>query len=286
MPHSWRTPPDPFADVWAGVVARLALPPGLEAWTLFRPLPRDHPGRFPDGPRRTFRRRVQTWRATHGPAKDVFFARVHTPGRWCASDVTHRTDLRVTIAGRPFEHLLDHFVRTYSNWEAGTVGFAASFETRADGWPNAVAERGGVPAAPRTDRLTAAIPPGTTGAAFPPRYQALLAHDGLDGQAIPAGHGNENGDVEPRHRRFTPALDPQLMLRGCRDVASRDAGQAYRRDVFGQWNANRGTKTSEERAPCDRGPRTGSRRRGGSRPGWTRGVRSTSAGTRSPCPAG
>jgi hypothetical protein len=96
MPHTWRTHPDPFADVWAGVAERLALNPGLEALTLFRQLQRDHPGRFPDGQLRTFQRRVKTWRATHGPAREVFFAQVHTPGRLCASDFTHMTDLRVT----------------------------------------------------------------------------------------------------------------------------------------------------------------------------------------------
>jgi len=106
MPHSWRTHPDPFADVWTGVVERLALNPGLEALTLFRQLQCEHPGRFPDGQLRTFQRRVKTWRASHGPAKEVFFAQVHTPGRLCASDFTHMTDLRVTINGRPFEHLI------------------------------------------------------------------------------------------------------------------------------------------------------------------------------------
>ena len=74
-----------------------------------------------------------------------------------------------------------------------------------------------MPAVHRTDRLTAAIPPGTTGAEFTQRYQALLQHYGLEGQAIQAGHGNENGDVEQRHRRFKQALDQQLMLRNSRD---------------------------------------------------------------------
>ncbi len=160
MPHSWRTHPDPFADVWTGVVERLALNSGLEALTLFRQLQREHPGVFPDGQLRTFQRRVKTWRAVGGPAKEVFFAQVHTPGRLCASDFTHMTDLRVTINGRPFEHLIYHFVLTYSNWETGTVCFAESFETLADGLQNALAELGGVPFVHRTDRLTAAIRSG------------------------------------------------------------------------------------------------------------------------------
>ena len=246
MPHSWRTHPDPFAEVWTGVVERLALNPGLEALTLFRQLQREHPGRFPDGQLRTFQRRVKTWRAVGGPAKEVFFAQVHTPGRLCASDFTHMTDLRVTINGRPFDHLIYHFVLTYSNWETGTVCFAESFESLADGLQNALAQLGGVPFVHRTDRLTAAIPPGTTGAEFTQRYRALLNHYGLDGQAIQAGHGNENGDVEQRHRRFKQALDQQLMLRASRDFTSREAYQKYLGDLFDQLNANRAAKKAQE----------------------------------------
>jgi hypothetical protein len=38
-----------------------------------------------------------------------------------ASDFTHMTSLGVTIAGQPFEHLVYHFVLTYSNWESATI---------------------------------------------------------------------------------------------------------------------------------------------------------------------
>ena len=249
MPHSRRTHPDPFDDIWTGVAERLALNPGLEALTLFQHLQREHPGRFPDGQLRTFQRRVKTWRATRGPAKEVFFAQVHTPARLCASDFTHTTKLGVTINGQPFDHLIYHFVLTYSNWETGTVCFAESFETLAEGLQNALAELGGVPAVHRTDRLTAAIPPGTTGAEFTQRYRALLSHYGLEGQAIQAGHGNENGDVEQRHHRFKRALDQQLMLRNSRDFTSRASYESFLRDLFQELNVNRREKLAEEMKP-------------------------------------
>jgi hypothetical protein len=35
-------------------------------------------------------------------------------------------DLRITIAGQPFDHMIYHFVLTYSNWETGTVCFSES----------------------------------------------------------------------------------------------------------------------------------------------------------------
>ena len=105
-------------------------------------------------------RRVKRWRALHGPAKEVFFAQAHEPGRLCASDFTHCSDVGVTIAGSPFPHLIYHFVLTYSNWEAGTVCFSESFESLSEGLQSALWELGGVPQVHRTDRLTAAVPPG------------------------------------------------------------------------------------------------------------------------------
>ncbi len=78
-------------------------------------------------------RHIKQWRALHGSAKEVFFAQIHYPGRLCASDFTHCTDLGVTINGVPFDHLIYHFVLTYSNWETGTICFAESWRASAKG---------------------------------------------------------------------------------------------------------------------------------------------------------
>ena len=224
MTHDWRTRPEPFAEVWPDLEEQLRLNPGLEAKTLFEELQRRYPGRFPDGQRRTLQRRVRRWRALAGPAKEVFFAQVHYPGRLGASDFTHCTELHVTIRGTLFEHLIYHFVLTYSNWETGTVCVAESLESLSEGLQNALWELGGVPQVHRTDRLTAAIQPGVAGPeAFKQRYQALRRHYGLEAQAIQAGKGNENGDVEQSHRQFKRALEQALLLRGRRDVDSRAA---------------------------------------------------------------
>ena len=61
------------------------------------------------------------------------FAQDHEPGRLAESDFTHMGALGVTIAGEPFDHLVYHFVLTYSNWEAGTVCFSESFESLSEG---------------------------------------------------------------------------------------------------------------------------------------------------------
>jgi hypothetical protein len=246
MDRDWRTRPDPFADVWPALEELLRSNPGLEAKTLFADLQRRFPGRFADGQLRTLQRHRKRWRALQGPAKEVFFAQVHHPGRLSASDFTHCTDLRVTLHGVPFDHLIYHFVLTYSNWETGIVCFAESYESLSEGLQNALFTLGGVPLLHRTDRLTAAVPPGTTGASFNERYQALLRHYGVQGQAIQAACANENGDVEQSHRQFKRALDQALMLRGSRDFAGRGAYEAFLRRLFEQLNANRQGRLAEE----------------------------------------
>ena len=144
-PRTWRTREDPFQDVWPELRDRLELNPGLQAKTLFEDLQRRFPGRFPDGQLRTLQRKIKAWRATEGPPKEVFFDQVHTPGELAASDFTCMNDLHVTLAGQTFDHLVYHFVLTYSNWETGTVCFSESFESLSQGLQNALWELGGVP---------------------------------------------------------------------------------------------------------------------------------------------
>ena len=70
------------------------------------------------------------------------------------------TKLGITIDGAPFDHMIYHFVLTYSNWEAGTVCFSESFESLSQGLQNALWELGGVPQQHRTDCLTTAVNKG------------------------------------------------------------------------------------------------------------------------------
>jgi hypothetical protein len=91
--RDWRTRLDPFDNVWQEVAAYLEAEPTLQAKTLFDWLKARYPDQFEDGQLRTLQRRVRHWRATAGPAKEIFFAQVHTPGRLCASDFTSMNDL-------------------------------------------------------------------------------------------------------------------------------------------------------------------------------------------------
>ncbi len=247
MDRDWLTRADAFTEVWPQIQELLRLNPRLEAKTIFVDLQRRFPGRFADGQLRTLQRRCRRWRALEGSPKEVFFAQVHYPGRLCASDFTHCTKLGVTINGVPFDHMIYHFVLTYSNWETGTICFSESLESLSEGLQNALWQLGGTPAWHRTDRLTAAIQPGVEGGrAFKQRYQGLLHHYGLQAQAIQAGKGNENGDVEQSHWQFKRALDQALMLRGSRDFPSRQAYEAFLSELFEQCNAGRLGRLAEE----------------------------------------
>jgi hypothetical protein len=199
-PRTWRTRLDPLAAVWPEVEALLHREPGLQAVTLLGWLQDTYPGVYPDTVRRTLERRVRIWKAQHGPAKEVFFAQVHEPGRLSASDFTHRGSLGVTLAGQPFDHLVYHFVLTSSNWEYVMVCFAESFASLSTGLQNALWVLGAAPAGHRTDRLTLAVHADGQAEQFTPRYQALLAHYGMRGEATnPAsGHSRRtSGSVIP-----------------------------------------------------------------------------------------
>ena len=64
--HTWRTRPDPFADVWPAVEALLECDGRRDAKAVFEELGQRHPGRFRGGQLRTLQRRIRDWRARSG----------------------------------------------------------------------------------------------------------------------------------------------------------------------------------------------------------------------------
>ncbi len=91
-------------------------------------------------------------------------------------------ELRVTIQGQSFPHLIYHFVLTYSNWEAGMVRFSENFESLSEGLQNALWALGKVPHRHRADRLSTAVNSMSDPAEFTDRYQGLMRFYGLDGE--------------------------------------------------------------------------------------------------------
>jgi hypothetical protein len=247
-PRKWRTREDPFAAVWDEVRELVEVSPGLHAKTVLAWLQRKYPGRFPDGQLRSLQRRLRQWRATSGPSKEVFFAQTHYPGRLAASDFTHMENLGVTLGGQPFEHMVYHFVLTYSNWETASVCFSESFESLADGLQQALWELGGVPQRHRSDRMSAAVNNLSDRKEFTKRYQALMDHYGLTMEKINPREAHENGDAEQSHNRFKQAVDQALQLRDSRDFADRAAYDRFLQEVRAQRNSGREQRLAEERA--------------------------------------
>jgi hypothetical protein len=244
----WRTREDPFHEVWDQVRQQIEENPGLEAKTLFEWLQREQPSRFSEGQIRTLQRRIKLWRATEGPTQEVYFGQKHEPGKLCASDFTHMTELGITIQEQTFAHLVYHFVLTYSNWEAGTICYSESLESLTEGWQNAVWELGAAPAGHRTDSLSSAVNNMSNLEEFNQRYAALMNYYGVKPQHTNAASANENGDVEQSHHRFKKAVDQALMLRGSRDFSSVEEYAQFLKNLMAQRNAGRRQRLAEELA--------------------------------------
>ncbi len=248
--RTWRTRQDPFAEVWDEVEALLALDEGLLGTTIFEELERRYPGRFKPGQLRTLQRRLERWRARHGPEQEVYFEQRHFPGHQCQSDFTDMTSLYVTIGGEPYPHLIYHFVLTYSNWEWPGLAHSESFEALSEGLQASLWELGAVPAEHRTDNLSAATHDLKTarGRAFNERYMEVLNHYGLVASKNNPGRGHENGDVEASHYHFKRAVDQRLRLRGSRDFASVADYEAFLIKTARDRNSKRTALVEEELA--------------------------------------
>ena len=245
--HTWRTRLNPFAGQWDWISTQLENEPKLEAKTLIQELQRRVPGIYQDGQLRTLQRQIKQWRAESGPSKEAFFAQEHEPGVLCASDFTHMNELRITINHVVYEHMLYHFVLTYSNWETGTICMSESFESLSNGLQNALWELQGVPRTHLTDALTAAVKNLRGGGKeFTLRYESLLRHYRLDARHTQGGHANENGDVEARNHRLKRGVDQALMLRGSRDFSSVEEYNRFLCMLFARWNAGRRKRLDQE----------------------------------------
>jgi hypothetical protein len=249
-PHDWKTRTDPFEQDWPWVVEQLERDPALQASTLFALLCEKHPERYRPTQDRTLRRHIARWRVLYGPDQEVMFEQHHTPGERAQSDFTHMEDLQVTIAGEPFPHLLYHLVLTYSNTEAASLCFSETFEALAEGIEKALWQIGGVPLQHRTDHLSAAVRQlrKEEQEDWTLRYQALMAHYGMQPTWNNVGVAHENGDVEQSHRRFKEAVDQALRVRGSRDFATRAAYERFLHDLIHKRNQTRTPRFSAEKA--------------------------------------
>ena len=246
-----RRRPDPLADIFeAEIVPMLEAAPGLRAVAIFEEMRRRHP-ELPDGTRRTMERRVRGWRALHGADRDVIFRQTHEPGRMGLSDFTDMADLAVTIAGAPLDHRLYHFRLVYSGFEhAHVILGGESYVALAEGLQNALWAVGGAPREHRSDSLSAAFRNLDVAARndLTVRYEALIAHYGMEPSRNNRGVAHENGSIESSHGHLKKAAADALLMRGSRDF---DDLAAYRRfidEIVSRHNARRAKAIEAERA--------------------------------------
>jgi hypothetical protein len=252
-PRHYRTRPDPFEEDWAEVEKKLQEAPELEAKILFEWLCEEKGGDYQEGQLRTLQRRVSNWRVMH-PNQVVTLDQVRKPGEVLQTDGTCMNELKVTITGQPFEHILIHSVLPYSNWEWGRIAQSESLLAIRIGLQSALLKLGYVPQAHQTDNTTAATHKlGLVGRAKSPQargfneeYLQLMAHYGLEARTIHVGSPNENGDVESSNGGLKRSVEQHLLLRGSRDFESIEVYEAFLFGVMDRRNAGRQQRLAEE----------------------------------------
>ena len=252
-----RRRPDPLEGVWEReILPMIEAAPDLRPVAIFEELLRRHPEMAP-GVRRTLERRIRQWRALNGPERDVIFRQEHVPGRLGLSDFTDMGELSVTVAGEPLEHRLYHFRLPFSGFEhAHVILGGESFVALAEGLQNALWALGGAPQQHRTDSLSAAFRNLTRQARedLTQRYEALIAHYGMEPTRNNPGVAHENGAIESAHGHLKKAVADALLLRGSREFSDLATYRRFIDETVGRRNARNRKRIESERAALKKLP--------------------------------
>jgi hypothetical protein len=247
--HAWRTRPDPLAEVWPLAEPMLRDAPELEAKALFEHFLEQPESGLEPKHLRTFQRRVNHWRGTHGPDKEVYFPQRHCPGELMQLDWTHAKELGVTILGQPLDHLLCHCVLTHSNWEWAKRCQSESFLSLVSGLQASLGRLGKKPRYLGTDNSSAATHEiGTGPRAFNPDYLDLCEHYGLFPVTINVACPHEHGDVESQNGHLKRRIKQHLLLRGSRDFVQEDDYDQFLEGVMEKANKARLSRLAEDLA--------------------------------------
>ena len=248
----WRTRSDPLAEVWEKELEpMLRQEPRLKPTTLFEYLQDQYPGKYPNV-LRTVQRRVKEWKALNGKGSEVMFELRHEPGRMGISDFTELKQVKITIAGKPFEHLLYHYRLTYSGWQyAEIIEGGESFIALSEGLQNALFASGGAPKQHRTDSLSAAYNNrgGQSHQQLTRLYEELCDHYRLQATRNNKGIAHENGAIESPHGHLKNRIRQGLYLRGHTDFATVEEYQNFVKAAVAKLNERCRQKFSQEQ-PC------------------------------------
>jgi hypothetical protein len=220
-PRSHRTRIDPFEKVWESeLVSLLKQEPKLTGLTLWEYLDDNYPGVYPYSKLRTLQRRVKTYNAQFGAAKDVIFRQSFPPGLQGLTDFTH-PDTKITIAGVEFKHMIYQFVLAYSGHRYAQIILGGeSYSALANGLQNAFHAIGGVPLEHKTDSLSAAFRNSYEEMKLTKNYANLCSHYGIKAIRNTKGISHENGAVETAHGALKHRIDQAIKLRKSNDFAS------------------------------------------------------------------
>lgn len=228
--RNYRTRKDPLAQAWGSeCVPMLEQHPSLLPITLLEYLQEKYPKQYSDQLLRTMERRVKSWKAIHGPEKEVMFRQTHVPGQQGLSDFTH-PKMNITIQGKPLKHLLYHFRLVFSKWSYLKVILGGeSYTALTEGLQEALWRLGGSPKEHRTDSLSAAFKnlSALTKEDVIHQYQAFCQHYHMTPTRNNLGKKHENGAVESPHGHLKRRISQALFIRGSNDFESIEAYQTF-----------------------------------------------------------
>jgi hypothetical protein len=243
------------------VEKKLKEAPELEAKTLFEWMCERDGVEYQEGQLRTLQHRISNWRVLNGNPT-LSLDQVHHPGDVLQSDGTCMNELKITIQGQTFEHILFLSVLPYSNWDWGRVVQSESLLSIRLGLQSTLLNLGRIPQAHQIDHTTAAThklglanrEKSTRERGYNEEYLQLLAHYGLEARTIHVARPNENGNVESSNGGIKRAVEQHMLLRGSRDFESIAVYEAFLFSVMDKRNALRQAKLTEELVVIKRSP--------------------------------
>jgi transposase InsO family protein len=248
--RQWSTREDPLSGIWGEVlVPLLETNPELLPITLLEYLDDNYPGQYDEKILRTLQRRVKSWKAKHGPSKEVMFRQKKIPGRLGLSDFTTLKNVSITIQGEVFTHILYHYRLAFSGWcHVKVICGGESFTALSTGLQDAFWRSGGTPLEHRTDSLSAAFNNHAEQEQLTARYEGVCRYYGVKATRNNRGVSHENGAIESPHGHLKKRIKQALLLRGSNDFLSLEDYQIFIDTIVSKINRKCHTRFQEERA--------------------------------------